>query len=369
METYKVTDRFVLHVGYSCNERCEFCYYLDDLKKGRAKDASTAANKRKIATAAAFGKKAIDISGGEPTIRQDLPELIAYCREKGIDSVTIITNGLRTADLEYCRALKDAGLTEGLFSIHSHSAEIHDRLTNVPGSFDKLMRSVENFRALGLPVRVNTVVNKENYRYVGKFLEMISAYKPGAVNLILFNPSETASMLSVDNAVRISDYQVIGDEISAALDAWKEKIGVVNVRFLPFCCLRKHPDCIRTEWQKVHEDQEWDPILLVAFQKNWAASIASVLAGFFVPWNAPVYRSHDLLTFFNKRLSAFRMKLYYRQGQPCAGCSLKAICTGVQRDYVAKFGFPDFKPFQLPEKVVDPLHFVKKLGANFASLR
>ncbi len=369
METYKVTDRFVLHVGYSCNERCEFCYYLEDLKKGRIKDGTTAQNKRKIAIAAAFGKTAIDISGGEPTIRPDLPELISYCREKGFRDITIITNGQRTADPAYCATLKEAGLTEGLFSIHSHSAEIHDGFTHVPGSFERINRSVENFRAAGLQVRVNTVVNSENYKYLNDFFELVHKYQPKAVNLILFNPSETAANLSKDNAIRISNYQIIGDAVSAALDNWKEKIGIVNVRFLPFCFLRKHPDCIRTEWQKVHEDQEWDPILLVAFQKNWPASIASTLAGFFTPWNTPDYHSADLLTFLNKKLSAFRMKLYYRQGAPCKECSLSPICTGLQRDYVNRFGFPDVKPFSTGDKVGDPLHFVKGLKGIFASLR
>jgi len=369
METYKVTKRFVLHVGYSCNERCEFCYYLDDLKKGRIKDGTTAQNKRKIAIAAAFGKTAIDISGGEPTIRPDLPELISYCREKGFRDITIITNGQRTADPAYCRTLKEAGLTEGLFSIHSHSAEIHDGFTHVPGSFERINRSVENFRAAGLQVRVNTVVNSENYKYLDQFFELVHKYQPRTVNLILFNPSETASKLSKDNAIRISDYQIIGDAVSAALDKWKEKIGIVNVRFLPFCFLRKHPDCIRTEWQKVHEDQEWDPILLVAFQKNWPAAIASTLAGFFTQWNVPAYRSGDFLTYLNKKLSGFRMKLYYRQGAPCRNCSLSPICTGLQRDYVGKFGFPDVEPFRLPGKVHDPLHFVKGLKDIFASLR
>lgn len=369
MPTYKVTERFVLHVGYSCNERCEFCYYLEDLKNNTAKDATTAENKAKIDLARRFGRRAIDISGGEPTIRKDLPELISYCRRNGFHTVTVITNGLKTADPEYCGTLKEAGLTEALFSIHSHSAEIHDKLTHVPGSFDRLMRSAENFSALGLPFRINTVVTNENYRYVGDFLAMTHRFRPATLNLIVFNPSETAASLDRDSSVRFSDYRLIGDAISSALDEWKSRFGIINVRFLPFCFLEKHPECVRTQWQKVHEDQEWDPILNVAFQKGWPAAAASVLAGAFMPWNSPRYRAADAYTLFNKWLSNFRMKLYYRQGSLCRECSLSPICTGVQKDYVKKFGFPEVKPFRLGKKIADPLHFCSSLGSIFQSLR
>ncbi len=368
MRTYKVTDRFVLHVGYSCNERCEFCYYLEDLKNGSATDATTAQNKARIDLATRLGRRAIDISGGEPTIRKDLPELISYCREKGFRAITVITNGLKTADPEYCLALKEAGLTEALFSIHSHSAETHDKLTHVPGSFDRLMRSVENFTRLGMPFRINTVVTNENYRHVSDFLEMTHHFKPLTLNLIVFNPSETAARLSRDSSIRFSDYHLIGDAISNALDNWKDKFNIVNVRFLPFCFLKKHPECIRTQWQKVHEDQEWDPILNVAFQKGWPAALGASLAGAFMPWNAPRYRCADLYTFLNKTLSNFRMKLYYRQDAACGNCALSPICTGVQRDYVAKFGFPEFSPFPGP-KIYDPLHFNGRQEQIFQSLR
>ncbi len=361
MNCYEVTERFVLHAGYSCNERCEFCYYLKDIVNGTARDFSTEKNKKRIKFAYKIGKRAIDISGGEPTIRKDLPELINFCRKTGYETINIITNGIITSNIDYCKTLKTSGLTEGLFSIHSHDASIHDALTRVKGSHQKVIASLENFKKLNLQRRINTVITNKNFREIESFLKLIYEWQPMTVNLIVFNPSETAVNIKKEGTVRFSDYQVIGDAISSALDKWKEKFNIINVRFLPFCFLKKHPDVIRTQWQKFHEDQEWDPFLNVSFQKGYLKACASFLAGFFCSKNTPKFTYKRFDTFLCKYLSNFRMRHSYRQNDICGECDLSPICTGIQRDYVKKFGFPGFESIKSKgEKVVDPLFFVKQ---------
>ncbi len=368
MTIYKVTERFVLHVGYSCNERCDFCYYLQELKNHTTKDWSTEENKKRITLAYKWGKREIDFSGGEPTIRKDLPQLITFAKDIGFSTINVITNGIICSKLDYCRTLQEAGLTEGLFSIHSHSPKIHDSLTHVRGSHDKVMRSLDNFHKLGLKYRVNTVITSYNYSYLNSFFEQLTPYHPATINLIVFNPSETATQVSSESSIRISDYRVIGDAISNALDIWKKHFKIINVRFLPFCFLPNHLDCIRTQWQKFHEDQEWDPILNVGLQKGWFAAIASILAGSFLPTFTPSYSCINIQTRLCKLLSNFRMRLYYRQNSVCKKCAAGPICTGVQRDYVAKYGYPEFVPLQ-GEKIQDPLHFCKRYPEIFKSLR
>ena len=371
MPCYSVTDRFVLHAGYACNMRCEFCYYLDDLKKNKTKDYSTSENKKRIDFAFNLGKRAIDISGGEPTIRKDLPELISYCKDKEYHTVTIITNGIKTNGSSYSNQLKEAGLDEGLFSIHSHDQSIHDSLTHVKGSFTKLLNSIENFKKLNLKIRINTVITNINYKYINEFLRLVYPFKPETVNLIVFNPSETTIKLSKQSRVRFSDYQVIGDAISYAIDEWKDKIKIINVRFLPFCFLKKHPQNIRTQWQKFHEDQEWDPFLNALYQKGPFLTYNSIALGTFLSWNTPRYESANKATTLSRKLSAFRMKYFYKQNSIChKKCSLSPICTGIQTDYVKQFGFPEFDPVELKEKkIYDPLYYVKDLVSIFNSLR
>ena len=220
------------------------------------------------------------------------------------------------------------------------------------------------------------MINNHNYQYLDDFFETIKPYKALTVNLLVFNPSETTVKIDKsDSVVRFSDYQIIGDAISSALDHWKSSCNIINVRFLPFCFLKKHPETIRTQWQKFHEDQEWDPILTIGLQKGFAVAFVSVLGGlFYSRHNIPKYQAANYWTTLNRLVSAFRIRKYsYKQNQICKNkCSLSPICTGVQKDFVKQFGFPEFHPVILEnedEKICDPLYFMKEQTNIVKSLK
>jgi MoaA/NifB/PqqE/SkfB family radical SAM enzyme len=76
----------------------------------------------------------IILTGGEPTIAPLLRPAIAYARERGL-FVRMISNGQRLAELDWFRDLVDAGLSHVHLSLHSARPEVHDFLTQTPGSF------------------------------------------------------------------------------------------------------------------------------------------------------------------------------------------------------------------------------------------
>lgn len=346
----RVTPRFVLHAGYACNARCTFCYYLPQIESGAARDFTTKELFRRIERAARWGKSAVDISGGEPTIRPDLPALVTRCRERGMRDVTIITNGMRTSRPDVVDALASAGLTDALFSLHGATPEVHDGLTRRPGSFASLLRSFDLFRERGLGVRVNHVLTMANLDGLDAFLALVEPYRPAAVNLLALNPAE-------ETPSEPFDYVRAGAAVSAALDRWKDRFLRVNVRFLPFCVVPDHPERVKTQWQKAHEAEEWDPVLNVWYQKGFAAAAGAIAAGTFLGWRGPRYRAADGPTALARSLSAFRMTAHYRHGEPCRGCSLRRICPGLPVAHVRRFGFPGLTPVVLDRPVTDPLHF------------
>ncbi len=365
-----VTKRVVLHVGYACNLRCQFCYYLEDLEKGRTKNWSTTVLQRRLRIARRLGRTAVDLSGGEPSIRRDLLELIAYARSIGFTDINLITNGLRLADPDFCQRLVEAGLNDVLFSIHSPVEGEHDYLTRVPGSFRKILRAMDHMKSLGVRARVNSVISNINYKHVGELFELVLPYSPAAVNLIVFNPSETTVSLPDDSDTRIDDYWTISREIGDALDAHESRLETINVRFLPFCLLPGHEDKVRTQWQKMYEDQEWDPFLNISYQKGYWAALGAFVAGIgLYPFYTPKFGQRDGYTLFNEILSTYRIKLYYRQLEPCRRCSLRRICTGLPVDYVRRFNRTQLQPYELGELILDPLYFCRHKTANFESLR
>ncbi len=86
----------------------------------------------------------IQLFGGEPTIREDLIDIIDLARSYGIKS-RVVTNGLRLADEAYCKKLLATGC-QLMFSFDGRGPEIYSTLRNSPKSFDLKVKALENVR-------------------------------------------------------------------------------------------------------------------------------------------------------------------------------------------------------------------------------
>jgi len=98
----------ILEVTRRCNLKCTFCF----AEGGEGEDIPFETLRGRLRTLAVPGKTLVQLSGGEPTVRDDLPRLVSAAREAGCSHVQLNTNGLRLAeDEEYVRTLADAGLS------------------------------------------------------------------------------------------------------------------------------------------------------------------------------------------------------------------------------------------------------------------
>lgn len=98
----------VLEVTYKCNMKCEICFA--DTEKANY-NPSLEKIREMYETARRYGGDcSIQISGGEPTVREDLPEILKMGKTMGFSHIQVNTNGLKIAeDVEYVKALKKAG--------------------------------------------------------------------------------------------------------------------------------------------------------------------------------------------------------------------------------------------------------------------
>ena len=81
-----------LHVTQRCNLDCVGCYSLD-ATRNKSVDASTEKMLHAIDELGDVGCETLIVSGGEPFLRQDLPELMKHAKDQGILTITVITNG------------------------------------------------------------------------------------------------------------------------------------------------------------------------------------------------------------------------------------------------------------------------------------
>jgi 12,18-didecarboxysiroheme deacetylase len=156
-----------------CNLKCVHCY-------AQAKDIefenelSTDEGKALIDDLANFGSPVILFSGGEPTLRKDLPELAAYAREKGMRAV-ISTNGT-LIDRDLAKKLKAVGLSYVGVSLDG-IRETNDKFRGMKGAFDAALRGLHNCQEEGIKVGLRFTINKQNVRDIPAIFDLLEEEK------------------------------------------------------------------------------------------------------------------------------------------------------------------------------------------------
>jgi len=159
---------------YDCQNRCTFCY-ADSPNRGRKVPEMTTAEVKitidRICDEAHC--PTVSFTGGEPTLRRDLAELVAYAKAKGM-RVNLITNGIKCADPEYVRTLAEAGLDSAQVSIEGGSAEVHDAITQHPGAWARAISGVKNLRAARIHTHTNTTICGGNRDHLLELVDFIA---------------------------------------------------------------------------------------------------------------------------------------------------------------------------------------------------
>jgi uncharacterized radical SAM superfamily Fe-S cluster-containing enzyme len=137
---------------------------------------------------AAAGPVNLQLSGGEPCVRDDLPEIAARARDIGFTFVQVNSNGLRLArDAAFAPRLRDAGVTTVFLQFDGTRDDIHERLRGRPLAAHKLA-AIEACGAAGLGVvLVPVVVPGVNADHLGEILRFAVANQP-TVRGVHFQP-------------------------------------------------------------------------------------------------------------------------------------------------------------------------------------
>ena len=151
---------------WNCNQKCVHCYAADQ-EQSSEPEIGTEEWKRIIDKCRAAGVTQVTFTGGEPTMRDDLFELIDYAKW----FVTRLnTNGIRLTR-EYCDRLHKASLDSVQITFYSCDEDIHNQLVGAK-RFADTVEGIKNALAAGLNMSVNTPLCTVNRDYV-KTLEYL----------------------------------------------------------------------------------------------------------------------------------------------------------------------------------------------------
>ena len=152
-----------------CNLKCVHCYaHAKNIPFDN--ELSIEEGKVLLDDLAGFGVPVVLFSGGEPLMREDLPELAEYAVEKGMRAV-ISTNGTLITK-EKARILKEIGLSYVGISLDG-MAEVNDRFRAVKGAFNMAMEGIRNTQEAGIKVGLRFTINRFNKEEVPQIFDLL----------------------------------------------------------------------------------------------------------------------------------------------------------------------------------------------------
>jgi radical SAM protein with 4Fe4S-binding SPASM domain len=150
------------------------------------------------------------LGGGEPFLRKELLiQLVGAAKKNGISPV-LSTNGT-LVDKKSVEKLKIAGLDNAQISIDGYNPHIHDKIRGVPGTFNLAVKAVRLFIQKKIPVTIGTVINRYNYDYVEKLVELAIKLKTPLIHFMEIQPAgrgkEKFKELSISEEEVLSLYE------------------------------------------------------------------------------------------------------------------------------------------------------------------
>jgi MoaA/NifB/PqqE/SkfB family radical SAM enzyme len=315
----------LVRVNGHCNMSCSFCFIDRSVPDFDSSDLLD-----EIRTLYAGGARHLVLSGGEPTLHPDLPSLVRDAKEMGYRVVEMQSNGVRAAEPEYAKALKEAGLDEVCLSLHSANPEKSDEITRLPNAFWKTVQGMHNFRELGLETKFAHVITELNYREL-----------PDTVRFLRkeFPPEEHSFSICFGIAQPISD--LVFSWVIPKFDDVK-----------PF--MRQALDYCMSEgigFGGALGEGGYPPCMLDGELRYYEKTLGEI------------FRSED-----------HERRMY--KAPRCRECSFDPYCLGVRRDYVEFYGDAELRPFKAdvpapPPKraraVITPTRALVPLGTPAAS--
>jgi radical SAM protein with 4Fe4S-binding SPASM domain len=166
----KAPYRMDLAITYRCNCDCAHCY------NARARDfpgLKLEEWKHILELLWDIGVPHICFTGGEATLHENLPELIAHAKQLG-QITGLLTNGRRLSDRKYVDTLVSAGLDHLQITIESHVAEIHDQMVGSRGAWKQTVKGIRNVLESELYLMTNSTLLQENSPEFEKTIDFLA---------------------------------------------------------------------------------------------------------------------------------------------------------------------------------------------------
>lgn len=179
----------------------------------------------------------VSITGGEPTLNQDLFRILRNLRQFSPDTeIALLTNGRMFAYKTYSGEFINLGLNniKVIIPVHGHNDKLHDSITQVKGSFEQTIQGIRNLLDRDVCVELRIIINRLNYRYL-KGLSNYIFNEFGNITYLVFIAMEIGKNAIVNkSAVTYTELVPYLEEAIEQTNNGKDKIKLYHI---PLCII------------------------------------------------------------------------------------------------------------------------------------
>ncbi len=288
----------VLKLPTSCNNHCFFClnrYGNETERNGDTPGLADFENQLKAAASAGISK--VLLTGGEPTLYDNLDKLLKTVKDLGFVDICLHTNGRRLAYPTFAEHLFHLGVNHYIFTIYGPSADIHQFHTQVNGSFNQTIKGLLNLAKNTSSITVTQVLTRCNYRNLLLWIPILKKIGISTLNIEMLQPYQNDKLSFLQYVPRLG---MIKKQLNIAANSFHKKSLWLQVSGMPHCLI------LSPDNRKLPQKKLWD--------------------------TKEVYLQPDPLStepFSNK----------------CIQCTQKNSCSGISAEYLERFGDEELYSF------------------------
>jgi len=301
-----------------CNLRCIHCHAFGG--EVTYDELTTEEGKALIDQIAALGIRTLVFTGGEPLLRNDLFELIAYARSKRLN-IHIATNG--TLITKEVAKLLSRYKVSAVIGLDGMDPNIHDSIRGVKGAYDAVIRGIENCVAENLYLHLNIVATRYNFNEIEKIIDYgskIGVYSYFIYNFVPFGRGEI-----------IQNYALRRKDFIALLDLILNKQREVQAIIIPVAA----PEYWAYALQRrgIHSGR------LIGFLGHFVGGCLAGKGMIYIKPNGDVWACpfipirvgnvrEERLENIREKLKSYRLELERKTALWCNDCEYQPVCGG-----------------------------------------
>ena len=256
------------------------------------------------------------LTGGDPMMRRDLPEIIARAVRHGLRVALSPAATPRLVRTDFA-ALRELGVSSLSLSLDGATAATHDRFRGVPHTYERTLAAARAAKEAGLMLQINTTISRSTLRELPAFTELMRQLAPDVWSLFVLVPTGRATAEELPTA----------DELEVV---WQHALALRGQ--LPFVIKTTEGHHYRRVLLQAARAGGEAPRHLIPTRDGkgvlFISHIGEVQPSGFLPITLGNVRTHDLAELYRHHPTMLRLRDDNALGGKCGCCEFRTVCGG-----------------------------------------